>query len=337
MIIVKEDFSVREINTFGIDAKTKFFLSFDELDDVEEVNTLLKEQYSDLPFFVVGGGSNLLFTDDFKGLILHPSIQHIRVVEKDLQHVYVEAGAGVDWDEFVGYCVQHGWGGVENLSLIPGVVGAAPVQNIGAYGVEAKDSIESVTLWNLETESIQTLSNESCHFGYRDSIFKNDLKSKIIVLSVRFKLTLQDHLLKLNYGALKELHLGVSIQEIRQKVIDIRESKLPDPKDIGNGGSFFKNPIVALEFAHKLQANFPDLVTYDLPNNTVKLAAGWLIEYCGWKGYRDGAVGVHEKQSLVLVNFGNARGSEIVSLAKKIIRDVYDSFGVTLEPEVIYV
>lgn len=337
MIHKENNYSLKSLNTFGIDAKTKHYIAFDQMDDIFEVDKLLSE-LTDKQRLVLGGGSNILFTKDFEGVVVQSKIDFIQKISETEERVVVEVGSGMVWDDFVSYCVNNNWGGTENLSAIPGVIGAAPVQNIGAYGVEAKDVIRSVKYWDFEKKQIVEIDNESCHFGYRDSIFKNELKGKTIVLSVLFDLSKKDHRLNLSYGALKDLNESdVDLRTIREKVVEIRDSKLPDPVKIGNGGSFFKNPILEKDFTDQLLQEFPEMVTYKVSDTKVKVAAGWLIEHAGWKGYSENHVGVHDKQSLVLVNHGGAKGEEIVSLSQKIINDIYDKFKITLHPEVIFI
>ncbi|QZT36964.1 UDP-N-acetylmuramate dehydrogenase [Halosquirtibacter xylanolyticus] len=339
MLFIQKDYPLKSLNTFGVDAKAKYFISFDSIDDIEELNCLLTSRFENEKKFVLGGGSNVLFTEDFDGLVMQSHINNIIKETNTDSIVTVEVGSGMVWDHFVAYCVSKGWGGVENLSHIPGVVGAAPVQNIGAYGIEAKDVIEEVCFWDFETESIVVIKNDDCHFGYRDSIFKHRYKGLALVLSVTFKLTLKDHAINIGYGALKDLEsygADLSLTQVRERIVEIRESKLPNPEVIGNGGSFFKNPVLDKEVVDNLLKHYPQMVVYPLDSGKVKVAAGWLIEHAGWKGYTEGAVGVHDKQSLVLVNHGAAKGNDVVALAQKIIKDIDQKFGIKLEPEVIF-
>ena len=287
---------------------------------------------------LLGGGSNLLFTSNYKGIVVHINNKGIDIINQDQETVLVKANAGENWHEFVNWCVSHGFGGLENLSLIPGNVGSCPIQNIGAYGVEVKDYIHSLEAIDLQTGELTTFTATDCDFGYRDSIFKRDLKGKMAIWSVTFELKLNP-LVNIEYGAIKaELEtLGIDnpgIADVSKAVCNIRMSKLPDPEVLGNAGSFFKNPVVEWVFAEKLKETFPNLVSYNLEPGKAKLAAGWLIEQCGWKGFRDGDAGVHDKQALVLVNFGKAKGSDILTLAHKIQNSVYERFGVKLEMEV---
>jgi UDP-N-acetylmuramate dehydrogenase len=287
-------------------------------------------------FLILGDGSNILFTSDFGGTIFHSKIQGINIESITNEHVIISAGSAVNWDSLVGWCVQRGFGGLENLSLIPGTVGASPVQNIGAYGAEAKDYIEKVRFVSTEDGLVSEFNNSQCRFGYRDSIFKHELKGKIFVVSVYFRLKLNP-VLKTDYGSLgEELKRlgGVTLGNIRKAVINIRKSKLPDPDIFGNAGSFFKNPVVAAETARLLLNEFPDMPVYPDSSGGNKLAAGWLIDVCGWKGARRGDAGVHEKQALVLVNYGKATGTEIYYLSEEIRESVLKKFGIELEREV---
>jgi UDP-N-acetylmuramate dehydrogenase len=335
MIRFLENYSLKKYNTFGINVKTRYFFEFTELADLREFfqanGLLLKDQT-----LVLGGGSNWLFTRDFAGLVLHPNIPGIRMVKEDRQNVWIEAGAGENWDELVEYSVLYELGGLENLSGIPGSVGAAPVQNIGAYGCEVGEWIESVRGFDLETMEECSVAGNECKFGYRDSIFKNELKGKFVVGSVVFKLDKFPEF-NLGYGDVrKEVeNLGeVSPRNIRQAIVNIRSGKLPDVRKIGNAGSFFKNPVVGNDKIEVLKQKFPGIPVYPFDSTTSKIAAGWLIDQCGWKGFRKGETGVHDKQALVLVNYGSATGTEILNLAQKIIVSVEEKFGVTLNPEV---
>jgi UDP-N-acetylmuramate dehydrogenase len=286
---------------------------------------------------ILGGGSNILFISDFDGLIIHPNIPGIRLVNEERNHIYIEAGAGEKWDDLVSFTVKYDLGGLENLSNIPGKVGASTIQNIGAYGKEAKEYIHLVEGIDLTNGKEIVFSNEDCRFAYRDSIFKNKLKGNIVVTSVVFKLDkFQEYFL--DYGILKDEveKLGtINLANIRQAVINIRGSKLPDPEKLGNAGSFYKNPVVSKDFAEGLRVQHSPIPVYEtLQPGMVKIAAGWLIDQCGWKGYRDGDAGVHKDQALVLVNYGKATGKEIFQLAEKIKTSVFEKFGVELEPEV---
>jgi len=335
MIRFFENYSLKPHNTFDIEAKAKFFFEFTEIEDLRvflQSNKTWKEE----KLLIIGDGSNILFLDDFDGLVIHPNIPGLYQIKEDRQHIWIQAGAGVAWDEFVKYCVDAQLGGVENLSLIPGTVGAAPVQNIGAYGQEVKTVIETVKAFDLKTGEEVEFSNEECQFSYRNSIFKSELKNKVIITSVIFKMNKFPEF-RLDYSRLEEKvneRGEVNLENIKQAVIEIRSSKLPDVKELGSAGSFFKNPEVEIEFAEKLEARFGEIPVYLAGSGKVKLAAGWLVEKAGWKGYRKGDVGVHDKQALVIVNYGNATGREIFALSERIKKSVLEKFGIDLEWEV---
>ena len=332
---IKNDFSLKGFNTFGIDVRAKEFVLVKAHQDLSDL--ILKRDLTKEKFLMLGGGSNILFTKDFEGLLIKNEIVGIDFVHEDNQHIWLRVGAGMIWHEFVLYCIERGWGGLENLSLIPGTVGASPIQNIGAYGVEVKDLIDEVEGIDLVQKITRKIKSQDCAFEYRTSIFKTDLKNKFLITAVVFKLTKQ-HRLHIEYDAIKdELSkmkvVHPTIKDVSNAVINIRQSKLPDPKIIGNAGSFFKNPLVSTKKLHDLKSIYPSIISF--PNGSdFKLAAGWLIEQAGWKGYREGNVGCHEKQALVLVNHGNASGTEILQLAQKIQQSVYTKFGVELEMEV---
>lgn len=335
MIRFSENYSLKQHNSFGVEAKAKFFFEFTELEDLAvfvQSNQKLKQE----KLLVIGEGSNILFLNDFDGLVIHPNIPGMNVVKENRQNVWMEVGAGETWDEFVNYAVDYQLGGIENLSLIPGTVGAAPVQNIGAYGQEVCTVVEKVKGYDLKKNEVVEFSANVCRFAYRNSIFKHHFKNRFIITSVIFRLEKFPEF-NLKYGQLEEKvkEKGeINLQNIRQAVIEIRSSKLPDVKDLGNAGSFFKNPEVDIEISKKLKTKFEKLPVYPGKNGKVKLAAGWLIENAGWKGYRDGDAGVHEKQALVLVNYGKATGQEIFNLSEKIKQSVFEKFGVELEREV---
>ncbi|WP_163707455.1 UDP-N-acetylmuramate dehydrogenase [Mangrovibacterium lignilyticum] len=335
MIRFEENFSLKAFNTLGIEAKARYFFEFTEMEDLPYFLANFPD-WEKLPVLLLGGGSNMLFVSDFDGLVLHANVPGVQQVKEDRNHVWIEVGAGENWDRFVEYCVGQWLGGIENLSLIPGNVGAAPVQNIGAYGVEVCDYVETVKGFDMKTFEEYEIPASECRFGYRDSIFKHELKNRFVVTSVVFRL---DKFVeyKLGYGDLKaevERRGGENIHFVRDAVIAIRESKLPDPEKLGNAGSFFKNPVVVNDVATKLKDGFPAMPIYPAGDGESKLAAGWLIEQCGWKGFREGDAGVHEKQALVLVNYGKASGKDIFELAVRIQQDVFNRFGVQLEPEV---
>lgn len=335
MIRFLEDYPLITHNTFGVDVHTKYFFEFTELEDLD-VFLKSNQTWKEEEILILGEGSNVLFLNNFDGLIIHPNIPGVQIVNEDRQHVWVEVGAGENWDEFVMYCVDCQFGGVENLAFIPGNVGAAPVQNIGAYGQELSSVVEAVKGYDLNAQEYVEYSKASCQFSYRDSIFKNKLKNRFIILSVIFKLDKYPEF-QLDYNKLEEKvaeHGEVNLQNIKKAVVDIRSSKLPDVNDIGSAGSFFKNPIVDKELAEKIDKDHNEMPVFQAGEGKIKLAAGWLIDKCGWKGYREGDLGVHEKQALVLVNYGNATGKEIFNLSEKIRISVFDKFGVNLEREV---
>ena len=333
---LQENISLKPYNTFGIDVKARYFASFGSLVELEEaINSKLQTPN---PKLVLGGGSNILLTKDFDGIVLKNEMKGIEVVDEDEDHVYLKAGAGENWHQFVLYCVQHGYAGVENLSLIPGNVGASPMQNIGAYGVEIKDVFYELEAYHKADKIVKTFTLKECDFGYRESVFKNKYKDQFVITSVTYRLSKKPSF-NTSYGAInQELEkMGVkelSVQTVSQAVINIRTSKLPDPKQVGNAGSFFKNPIIPNNQFLKLKAAFPDMVAYPSGPEHTKLAAGWLIEQCGWKGFRRGDAGCYPKQALVLVNYGTATGKEVFDLSQEIIQSVQSNFGVLLEREV---
>lgn len=333
---IRENFSLHSFNTFNIESTARYFT---EVKNKESLLELVKAgKFAVVPVLLLGGGSNMLFTGNFNGIVVHI---HNRGIEAQLDSdntVLVTAAAGENWHEFVSWCVSRGYGGLENLSLIPGNVGSCPIQNIGAYGVEIKDCFHSLEAVDLQTGECRTYTTEECNFGYRDSIFKSELKGKVAIWSVTFRLQLNAEV-HIEYGAIRQELAAMGIEspgivDISNAVCAIRRSKLPDPKLIGNAGSFFKNPTVEAKVVKKLLETFPALVSYPVDNDKVKLAAGWLIEQCGWKGFRDGDAGVHKNQALVLVNYGNATGSNILTLAHRIQNSVFERFGVKLEMEV---
>ena len=324
-------------NTFGIDVKADFFIEYESASDLQDV--LKSEIVRNNRTLHIGGGSNLLFMHDFKGVILHSAIHSIQKIREDTDSVYLEVGSSVNWDDFVGYCVENGWGGVENLSLIPGEVGASAVQNIGAYGVEVKEVIVEVNTVEIETAGFKAFMNEDCRYGYRDSIFKNELKGKYIITSVLFRLNKNPEF-RLKYQHLEDEVIksgALNLSNIRKTIIHIRESKLPDPKITGNAGSFFMNPVIPKEQFLALQVLYPQIPHYFDSETSEKIPAAWLIDQCGWKGKHIGNAGVHEKQALVLVNLGGATGAEIVYLAEQIQHSVKQKFGIELKPEVNYI
>lgn len=332
---VKHDFPLTGLNSFGISVNAELFISLRNEAELPEIfNEYTRENR---PILVMGGGSNILFTKDFNGLVIHNEIAGIDCLEETADYVLVKAGAGVNWHQFVMHCVDKGWGGLENLSLIPGTVGAAPVQNIGAYGVELKDTLFSLRAWDITEKCFVEYTAEQCEFGYRQSIFKQYLKGRMVIVSATFRL-LKMPRLQLGYGAiqdwLNQQNIAIpTIKDVSNAVMAIRRSKLPDPAVLGNAGSFFKNPWVSAVFFEQLKQEYPAIIAFPAPGG-FKLAAGWLIEQCGWKGFRDGDVGCHARQSLVLVNYGGASGKNIVDLAMRIQESVHTKFGVMLIPEV---
>ncbi len=333
---IKNKISLKPFNTFNIDVKAKYFADVNNTHDLKEL--LGNKYYISEKRVILGGGSNIIFTEDFDGIVIKLNSSEIKRVSETKDNIFIQVDAGVEWDSFVQHTIKNDIGGIENLSLIPGSVGAAPIQNIGAYGVEVKDIIESVNIILLENLKEQTLSNAECNFGYRNSIFKNELKNKFVITSVVFKFRKQNFV-NLKYAPLKNHFVGkseneVTSKDVRDVVIAIRESKLPNPNKIGNAGSFFKNPIIRKEQYDKLKNEYPDLNGYPENNSNIKISAGWLIEKCGLKGKRIGDVGVHEKQALVIVNYGSATGIEIVEFSKMIQREVENRFNIKIIHEV---
>ena len=339
MSILQKDISLKQLNTFGVDVHASYFAEFQTEKELYSVISQCEffTEKNTLPLLMLGSGSNILFTRDYPGVVLKNEIAGINLVHEDDQYVYVEAGAGVGWHDFVLFCVENNFGGVENLSLIPGTVGAAPIQNIGAYGVELKDSMHSLKCLDVKEKQWLVFSNKDCDFGYRSSVFKTKLKGKVVISSVTFRLT-KKHQLHLEYGAIQtQLNLQdisePTIKDVSDAVMAIRRSKLPDPQIIGNAGSFFKNPVVSEAEFFQIKKDHSGVVANAFEGG-YKLAAGWLIETAGWKGYREGNVGCYDKQALVLVNYGGASGLEILNLAQKIIQSVSEIFGIELVSEV---
>jgi UDP-N-acetylmuramate dehydrogenase len=332
---IRQHISLKPYNTFGLDVQAHDFTEIRSLKDLKDALALCPKE----EFMFLGGGSNVLFAKDYEGLVLKNNIRGIEVVEETDAHVLLKAYSGENWHELVMYCVERNWGGVENLSLIPGTVGAAPMQNIGAYGVELEKVFVSLEAFNLETFEIEVFDREACAFAYRESVFKRKLKGQYFIYSVTMKLDKQP-VIHAEYGDIKTVladqqinWADASIRNISDAVIRIRQSKLPDPKKIGNSGSFFKNPVIKPEHFERLKAEFPDIKGFEQYEG-IKVPAAWLIEQCGWKGKRVGHTGSHAQQALVLVNYGEASGDEIWQLAQDIIRSVDDKFGIKLEPEV---
>ena len=334
---IRENISLKHYNTFGIDASAKYFAAFANVNELEALlqEDLVSKQSTRL---VLGGGSNLLLTRNVNGIVLKNDINGIEVIKEDNEHVYVKAGAGENWHGLVMYCVEHGFAGMENLSLIPGNTGASPMQNIGAYGVEIKDVFHSLDAYHIADKKLVTFGLDECEFGYRESVFKRKYKGQFVITSVSFRLN-KKPVFNTSYGAIQQEleQMGVkelSIKAVSQAVINIRSSKLPDPKEIGNAGSFFKNPQVPKEQFLQLQEEFPAIPSFPFDDANVKVPAGWLIEQCGWKGYRKGDAGCYPKQALVLVNYGAAKGDEIYALSEEILQSVKTKFGIELEREV---
>ena len=337
MIKVEKNASLKALNTFGIDARAKYLCRISQLEQLTElVNTPLYQQEKS---YILGGGSNILFTGDFEGLLIQVDLKGIQILKESDHFVVVRVAAGENWHEFVQKAVGNNWGGVENLSLIPGTVGAAPMQNIGAYGVEIQNLIENVEGVELSSGHLKVFSKDECEFGYRESVFKRGLKKKYFISSVTLRLTKKNHQLNTSYGAimetLKEMNVtDATIQKISEAVIKIRQSKLPDPRVVGNAGSFFKNPTIALTHYETMLQTNSSMPGYQVDNQNIKVPAGWLIEQCGWKGKTIKNVGVHPKQALVLVNYGGGSGAEILALAKQIQASVFQKFAINLTPEV---
>jgi len=332
---IQENISLKNYNTFGIDVKARFFVEIAGLVQLQKVLELKAYPKK----FIISGGSNMLLTKDIDALVVHLKLKGISIVEENENFVEVKAMAGENWHELVMWSLDQGFGGLENLSLIPGNVGTAPIQNIGAYGVELKDVFVSCAAMDVKTGELEGFDNEACEFGYRESIFKNRAKDKYIITSVVLKLTKKDHVLHTGYGSIEnELkEKGIvhpTIRDISDAVIAIRRSKLPDPKEIGNSGSFFKNPVISQKAFDRFIKKYPNAPFYEMDDDKFKIPAGWLVEQCGFKGKRFGDAGVHEKQALVLVNHGSATGKEILDLSKKIQDEVQKTFKIKIQPEV---
>ncbi len=339
MLQIKPDFSLRKLNTFQIDVQAACFCEVTSVDELKEALDYQKKQ--DLPLLVLGSGSNILFTKDFNGLVVKINLKGTKKVKNDATHIYIRVGAGEIWHDFVKFCIANNYAGAENLSLIYGTVGAAPMQNIGAYGVEIKDIFEDLEAMNIETGEIRVFNKEECKFGYRESIFKNELKGQYIITSVTFKLGNKTKKPKLSiaYGDIQKTLLEMripapTIADVSLAVTNIRMSKLPIPAQIGNAGSFFKNPTIKKKAFEKLKKKFDNMPSFPVDDDNVKIPAGWLIEQCELKGLRVGEAGVHAKQALVLVNYGKAKGQEIKDLADKVQQTVEEKFGITLSMEV---
>lgn len=336
MLEIQKGISLQPYNTFGIEVFADFFSEVKSIEEIKEAIQFANE--NNLSILYMNGGSNMLLTKDWKGLVVKINLKGIEMLDESEDHVWVKVQAGENWHEFVQSMLRNNFGGLENLSLIPGNVGTSPMQNIGAYGVEIKDLMTELTALEIEAGKLKIFTNEECRFGYRESVFKNELKNQFVLVDVTFKLTKRNHILHTEYGAIQdELEkMGIknpTIQDVSKAVIAIRQSKLPDPKEIGNSGSFFKNPVIPIKIFESLKEKYPTISGY-ANGDFVKVAAGWLIENAGWKGKRFGDAGVHEKQALVLVNYGKATGQEIFDLSQKIIDDIQEKFGIELEREV---
>ena len=332
---IQNNFSLKKYNTFGIDAKAKEFVA---VHSVNELTSVLIENKSKSKF-ILGGGSNMLLTKDIDALVIHVDLKGKKVVKEDDDFVWVESQAGENWHEFVLWTIDQNLGGLENMSLIPGNVGTTPVQNIGAYGTEIKDTFVSCEAMKIDTQEMKTFSKDDCHFGYRESVFKHDVKDQYIITSVVFKLTKRNHKINTSYGDItKELEkqnvITPTLKDVSNAVIAIRQSKLPDPKELGNSGSFFKNPIILKSEYDKIHTLHPEMPHYVISETQVKVPAGWLIERAGFKGKRFGDAGIHKNQALVLVNYGNATGQEILNVSKDIQATVLKEFGIVIEAEV---
>jgi UDP-N-acetylmuramate dehydrogenase len=330
-----ENFSLKNFNTFGIEAKARQFVAVHSITDLKTV----LEQHPDEKKFILGGGSNMLLTKDIDALVIHVDLKGKKIIKEDDNFVWVESQAGENWHEFVLWTIDQNFGGLENMSLIPGNVGTTPVQNIGAYGTEIKDTFVSCDVMKITNQEMKTFTKEECHFGYRESVFKNEVKDQYIITSVVYKLTKHSHKINISYGDIaselaKNNITNPTLKDVSNAVIAIRQSKLPDPKELGNSGSFFKNPILLKSDFEAIHQQFPEMKYYEVSATEVKVPAGWLIEQAGFKGKRFGDAGVHKNQALVLVNYGNATGQEILDVAKTIQATIYKTFGIHIEAEV---
>ena len=332
---IQTNFSLKNYNTFGIEAKAKQFVA---VHNIAELTAILKLNKSENKF-ILGGGSNMLLTKDINALVIHVDLKGKRIIKENEDSVWVESQAGENWHEFVVWTIDQNFGGLENMSLIPGNVGTTPVQNIGAYGTEIKDTFVSCEALTVKNQELKTFTKEECHFGYRESTFKNEVKDQYIITSVVFKLTKRNHIINTSYGDItnelaKNNIVNPSLKDVSQAVIAIRQSKLPDPKVLGNSGSFFKNPILLKSDFEKIHQQFPEMKYYDVSATEVKVPAGWLIEQAGFKGKRFGDAGIHKNQALVLVNYGKATGQEILDVSKHIQETIFTTFGIHIEAEV---
>ncbi len=334
---IEENYPLKKLNTFGLEAHAPRFIVCSSLKEVQDLvkNPELPSQDA----FILGGGSNILFTKNPDDLVIKMAIHGREIINEDDDHVWVRCGAGENWHEFVLYTLENNWGGIENLSLIPGTVGAAPMQNIGAYGVEIEQVFDHLRAVDRKTGEIKTFDTEACNFGYRESVFKNIYKNKYIICDVTFRLNKPPHQLNVTYGAINQMleeagYDSPGIREVSEAVIRIRQSKLPDPAKIGNSGSFFKNPSIPKEKFEQLRQTYPEIPGYPVSDALVKVPAGWLIEKCGWKGLTRDNIGVHKLQALVLVNYGGGKGEDVWKLAREIQASVTETFGIDLQPEV---
>lgn len=328
-------FSLKKYNTFGINAFAKRYVA---IHTVDELKAILRQNKTE-PKFILGGGSNMLITKDIEALVVHIELKGKKIDRQDANHVWIECQAGENWHELVIWTIDQDFGGFENMSLIPGNVGTTPIQNIGAYGTEIKDTFVSCEALNIDTQEIRTFTKDDCHFGYRDSIFKNEVKDQFVITSVVFKLTRHNHAINTSYGDItaelaKKNITNPNLKQVSNAVIAIRQSKLPDPKILGNSGSFFKNPILEKADFEKIHLQFPEMKYYDVSESQVKIPAGWLIEQAGFKGKRFGDAGIHKNQALVLVNYGAATGNEILAVSKNIQETIFKIFGIQIEAEV---
>jgi UDP-N-acetylmuramate dehydrogenase len=333
---LQEHVSLKALNTFGIEAQARYYSLINDIPTLQQL--LLRPDLQDLPHLTLGSGSNILFIQDFPGWVIHLSIASIEKIDQDPSSVCLKIGAGLDWHALVTYCIENGYAGIENLSLIPGTVGAAPIQNISAYGAELSEVFESLEAIEVSTGATKTFYKSDCAFGYRESVFKNELQGQYVISYVTLRLQ-KVPTFKTEYTGIKEALAAMnveklSLQAISDAIIRIRQSKLPNPSKAGNAGSFFKNPVLSKSFFEELQPEYPNMPYFDSPEDQVKIPAAWLIEESGWKGYREGPVGVHPNHALVLVNYGGATGQAVYQLAQKIQQSVQDKFGITLVPEV---
>ncbi len=333
---IRENISLQSFQTFGVDVSARFFITIEDVSQLKQV--LSDREFQQTPKLILGGGSNILFKDNYEGLVIYNNLKGINIIKENAKHIWVKVSSGENWHQFVEYCLDHDYGGVENLSLIPGRVGAAPIQNIGAYGVELKDVFESLKAVSVANGESVTFNRSDCEFGYRQSIFKGRLKGDYCITAITLRLD-KEHTYQVSYGSLqsKLQEMGVedlSIQAISRAVCNIRRRKLPDPQQLGNAGSFFTNPYIKASTFKNLKKQFPSLQGYPSDNDLVKIPAGWLIEQCGYKGIKRGNVGTYKNQALIIVNYGGATSQEILALAEEIQETVYQKFRIWLEPEV---